>query len=51
MKLVILSSGSIAGSVARILASDRVYDELVLADLDLAKAEALAAAELGRAHV
>ena len=43
MKLVILSSGSIAGSVARILASDRVYDELVLADLDLAKAEALAA--------
>ncbi|HET8994197.1 saccharopine dehydrogenase family protein [Rhodococcus sp. SJ-2] len=42
MKLVILSAGSIASSVARILAPSGSYDELVIADLDLDKASAVA---------
>lgn len=50
MKLVILSAGSIASSVARILAAAGGYDELVIADLDLEKASALAQ-ELGATAV
>ncbi|OQQ25174.1 saccharopine dehydrogenase family protein [Prescottella equi] len=42
MKLVILSAGSIASSVARILAATSTYDELVIADIDFDKASALA---------
>ncbi|WP_430330923.1 saccharopine dehydrogenase family protein [Rhodococcus sp. ACT016] len=42
MKLVILSAGSIASSVARILAPTGSYDELVIADIDLDKASAVA---------
>ncbi|MFE3292144.1 saccharopine dehydrogenase family protein [Rhodococcus sp. NPDC059234] len=42
MKLVILSAGSIASGVARILARSGCYDELVIADIDLDKAGALA---------
>lgn len=42
MKLVILSAGHVAGSVARILSTTGGYDELVIADLDLAKATAIA---------
>ncbi|ORL28674.1 saccharopine dehydrogenase NADP-binding domain-containing protein [Prescottella equi] len=46
MKLVILSAGSIASSVARILAPTGSYDEIVIADIDLDKAIAVAS-ELG----
>ncbi|GAB2664418.1 saccharopine dehydrogenase NADP-binding domain-containing protein [Prescottella soli] len=46
MKLVILSAGSIASSVARILAPTGSYDELVIADIDVDKARAVAS-ELG----
>lgn len=46
MKLVILSAGSIASGVARILAPTGSYDELVIADIDIDKASALAT-ELG----
>lgn len=42
MKLVILSAGHVAGSVARILATTGSYSELVIADLDLEKATAVA---------
>lgn len=42
MKLVILSAGSIASSVGRILATTGSYDELVIADLDLDKARTIA---------
>ncbi|KAA0918427.1 saccharopine dehydrogenase family protein [Dietzia sp. ANT_WB102] len=42
MKLVILSAGSIAGSVARILSATPCYDELVIADIDLEKAQTIA---------
>lgn len=42
MKLVILSAGSIAGKVAHLLAPLGLHDELVIADLDLTKADALA---------
>ena len=42
MKLVILSAGAIAGSVARLLASNPRYDELVIADIDLEKAQTIA---------
>lgn len=46
MKLVILSAGSIASGVARILAPTGCYDELVIADIDIDKASAVAE-ELG----
>ncbi|WP_305095423.1 saccharopine dehydrogenase family protein [Prescottella sp. R16] len=42
MKLVVLGAGSIAGSVARLVAAGGGYDELVVADLDPAKATAVA---------
>jgi saccharopine dehydrogenase (NAD+, L-lysine-forming) len=42
MKLVILSAGSIASSVARILTSENAYSQLVIADIDIDKARALA---------
>lgn len=43
MKLVILSAGSIARGVAELLSGTGCYDELVVADIDLEKAGALAA--------